>query len=207
MLRRYVEIRDAIKLVPAVEEHMSSPSTHRQILALVNQLEALDSVCIKMQSEKCSVSDVRVLFDAVVAKYPALADQLKPDARIVHTAAFENAIVKYQSGRVLNAADEAAINAFLVANPPPSRPTKKDFATLSLRRAKKPHAGTKNVYMESLRFVSPTSNRVERLVSQCKLVLTSLHPCRLPAHFETIMFLKANRQHWNFTSLVGCAPA
>ncbi|ETM54491.1 hypothetical protein L914_02181, partial [Phytophthora nicotianae] len=39
----------------------------------------------------------------------------------------------------------------------------------------------------------PTSNTCERPFSGCKLVLSPLRASTLPANFETIMFLRANR--------------
>ncbi|ETL38032.1 hypothetical protein L916_10350 [Phytophthora nicotianae] len=58
MLARYVEILDAIKIVAAVEDLLPRPSTHRQIVQLVTKLEALDSVCVKLQAEESNLADV-----------------------------------------------------------------------------------------------------------------------------------------------------
>ncbi|KAG6955581.1 hypothetical protein JG688_00011814 [Phytophthora aleatoria] len=69
-LDRYVTIRDGIRMVVAVEDLLPRPRTHRQIVHLVNKLEALDSVCVKLQSEHRSQGDAMLLFDAAMAKYP-----------------------------------------------------------------------------------------------------------------------------------------
>ncbi|KAG6953717.1 hypothetical protein JG687_00012231 [Phytophthora cactorum] len=61
MLARYVKICDAIKMVSAVEELLPRPSTHRQIVQLVNNLEALDSVCVKLQSEDRNLGNSAVV--------------------------------------------------------------------------------------------------------------------------------------------------
>lgn len=53
-------------------------------------------------------------------------------------------------------------------------------------------------------MIPATSNRVERLFSQCKLVMTPQRGRLLPAHFETIVFLRANRALWNYASLAYC---
>ncbi|KAG4229466.1 hypothetical protein PC116_g22206 [Phytophthora cactorum] len=103
MLARYVKIRDAINMVAAVEDLLPRPSIHRQVVQLVNKLEALDSVCVKFQSEERTLADVRLLFDAVMAKYPATSHNLSASARIVHSPVFESAIVKLLSDRALTA--------------------------------------------------------------------------------------------------------
>ncbi|RAW42165.1 hypothetical protein PC110_g1677 [Phytophthora cactorum] len=86
-------------------------------------------------------------------------------------------------------------------------PAKKtDFATFVLRDAKRPrladHVGAE--YDPLLLCAPPTSNTCEILFSGCKLVLTSLRASTLPANFETVMFLRANRSLWNCGTLLGC---
>ncbi|KAG3046349.1 hypothetical protein PC121_g20734 [Phytophthora cactorum] len=103
MLARCVKIRDAINMVAAVEDLLPRPSIHRQVMQLVNKLEALDSVCVKLQSEERTLADVRLLFDAVMAKYPATSHHLSASARIVHSPVFESAVVKLLSDRALTA--------------------------------------------------------------------------------------------------------
>ncbi|ETL42536.1 hypothetical protein L916_06661 [Phytophthora nicotianae] len=51
-------------------------------------------------------------------------------------------------------------------------------------------------------MVPPTSNTVERLFSSCKLIMTPHRSCMLPANFETIAFLRVNREMWNAASLI-----
>uniref|UniRef100_H3GLP2 BED-type domain-containing protein n=1 Tax=Phytophthora ramorum TaxID=164328 RepID=H3GLP2_PHYRM len=133
MLARYVKIRDDIKMVAAVEDLVPRPSSHRQIVQLVNKLEALDSVCVKRQSEERILADVRLLFDAVMAKFPATSHHLSSSAQIVHSPVIERAVVKLLSDRVLTAEEEGL----------------------------------------------------------------------LPANFEMLVFLRANRMLWNFTTFLG----
>ncbi|ETI44473.1 hypothetical protein F443_10830 [Phytophthora nicotianae P1569] len=183
MLTRYVKIRDAIKMVAAVEDLLPRPSTHRQIVQLVNKLEDLDSICVKLQSEDCTLGEVRRLFDTVMAKYPATSHHHGASARIVHLPVFEDAVVKLLSDREIIQEEE------------------ENFATKTLRQAKRPRHGAENKYIDLLRLIPPTSNRCDRLFSQCKLVLNPLRASLLPANFEMLMFLRANRGLWDFTSL------
>ncbi|GMF49472.1 unnamed protein product [Phytophthora fragariaefolia] len=206
MLARYVKIRDAIKMVAAVEDLLPRPSAHRQILQLVAKLEDLDSVCANLQSENRTIADVRLLFDAVIAKYPATADYLIPSTRIVHSPVFETAVVKLLTDQIPSAAGEEAISSFAAPVSPPRMTAKKkvDFATETLRNAKRPRRAVETKYVDILRMVPPTSNRCERLFPHCKLVLNPLRSSMLPANFELLVFLRANRDLWNFTSLMGC---
>ncbi|ETI29699.1 hypothetical protein F443_23189 [Phytophthora nicotianae P1569] len=204
MLARYVKIRHAIKMVAAVEDLLPRPRTHRQIVQLVTKLEALDSVCVRLQSEEGNLADVRFLFDAVIAKFPATAHHLSQSAQIVHSPAFESAVVKLLSDRSLISDEEEAVAQF--AGPTDSAqetPKKVDFATETLRHAKRPRLATVTKYIDLLRMIPPTSNKCERLFSQCKLVFNPLRSSMLPANFEMLVFLRANRELWDFTSLVG----
>ncbi|KAG3235716.1 hypothetical protein PI124_g19261 [Phytophthora idaei] len=204
MLARYVKIRDAIKMVAAVEDLLPRPSIHRQVVQLVNKLEALDSVCVKLQSEERTFADVRLHFDAVMAKYPATSHHLSASARIVHSPVFESAVVKLLSDRALTAEEEESVARFAVTDSTSNEaPRRVDFATETLRQAKRPRHSSGIKYIDILRMIPPTSNRCERLFSQCKLVLSPLRSSLLPANFEMLVFLRANRELWNFTTLLG----
>ncbi|OWZ07063.1 hypothetical protein PHMEG_00020596 [Phytophthora megakarya] len=52
-------------------------------------------------------------------------------------------------------------------------------------------------------MIPPISNRCERLFSQCTLVLSPLRSSLLPANSEMLVFLRANRELWGSTSLLG----
>lgn len=45
--------------------------------------------------------------------------------------------------------------------------------------------------------ICPTSNHLERLFSQCKLIRTQLRQSMLPGTLEMILFLKVNRRYWS----------
>ena len=53
----------------------------------------------------------------------------------------------------------------------------------------------------SLNFVPPTSNVVERLFSNARLVLTDYRKSMTPYTFECVMFLKINRGFWNLDTV------
>lgn len=205
MVQRYVDIRDAIVTVEAVEDLVSRGPAHRRVLALLSKLQELDSVCVKLQAEKRTLADVR-LFYACVAKYPVMGQYLLSGASIVQSPVFESAVTRLENDLLLSAAEFRFLAPFVVAVPPQQTEDENvDFITAGLRQAKKPRRSERSTvsYDPLLRSIPPTSNRCERLFSECKLVLTSLRSSLLPVNFKTIMFLKANRDMWNAATLMG----
>ncbi|KAG3246644.1 hypothetical protein PI124_g8646 [Phytophthora idaei] len=106
--------------------------------------------------------------------------------------------------RALTAEEEEFVARFAVTDSTSNEaPRRVDFATETLRQAKRPRHSSGIKYIDILRMIPPTSNRCERLFSQCKLVLSPLRSSLLPANFEMLVFLRANRELWNFTTLLG----
>lgn len=99
-------------MVAAVEDLLPRSNTHHQIVEIFNKLEILDSVCVQLQSEDRTVSDVMLLFDATIAKYPATTHHLSPSARIVHSPVFKGTVVKVLTDRTMNAEEEEAVARF-----------------------------------------------------------------------------------------------
>lgn len=206
MLDRYLVIREAIQKVPAVEELMPRGAMQRRIVALHTKLVELDSVCKKLQAEKRTLADVRLLFDACLEKYPSMEGHLKASANIVHSPVFEAAVVKATNEVPLSSAEAKSLEPFVqpVEASAASEQEESDFATRILRLAKKPRRSERAAahYMPLVAMIPPTSNRCERLFSQCNFVLTPHRSALLPANFEMIMFLKANREMWNASTLL-----
>ncbi|GMF41556.1 unnamed protein product [Phytophthora fragariaefolia] len=191
-----------------VEEFIPTGSTHKKLLDLLEEPKKLDSVCRTLQGENTSMVDVRVLFDHVAVYYPGMASHLRPSARIVHDPAFEATLVKITNKVKLTASEAHAVQRF-VMDPPVTSGKRKDrstsdYASEILRGEKKVRAsGDASVTYGGLaKVVPPTSNTVERLFSQCKFVLTPQRPCMLPANFDMLAFLRANRDLWNATSFL-----
>ncbi|KAG3110703.1 hypothetical protein PI124_g10180 [Phytophthora idaei] len=139
VLEHYVRIRDAVLTVSAVEEHVPRGNAHRRIAAAVEKSMELDSVCVKLQADKCFMADVRVLFDTCAAKYPVMADYLSPSADIIHSPEFDMAIVKLQNDLSLFSSEQHSPEGFVVesSEPTPDPRARVDFASTILRLAKK----------------------------------------------------------------------
>ncbi|KAG2896170.1 hypothetical protein PC114_g15209 [Phytophthora cactorum] len=131
------------------------------------------------------MSEVRLLFDSVVADYPTMGGNLKSTAKIVYSPAFENGLVKICDGEKLSAAETAALRCFEI------------IQQGGVKRRQMERA----VYSPLAALVPPTLNTCERLFSECKMILTLQRSCMLPAHFEMLMFLRANKDMWDVTSL------
>ena len=61
---------------------------------LRESMSIFQSISMQLQMEGINMYDVRVLFDAVLKEFPALARHLSKDADIIHSKEFENAIVR-----------------------------------------------------------------------------------------------------------------
>ncbi|KAG6946318.1 hypothetical protein JG688_00016102 [Phytophthora aleatoria] len=142
------------------------------------------------------MSEVRLLFDSVVADYPIMGGHLKSTAKIVYSPAFENGLVKICDGEKLSAAETAARDWS-------QRKERQDIYAAQIIQ----QGGVKRRQMERAAYsplaalVPPTLNTCERLFSECKMILTPQRSCMLPAHFEMLMFLRANKDMWDVTSL------
>lgn len=126
-------------------------------------------MCVKLQAEKRTFAEVRLLFDACVEKYTVMDEYLLPTAPIIHSRFFENALAKIQNDLPLTTEEQNAVAAFVVA---PASITgdstaDADFATAILRRAKKLRRSERSAlqYGPLLCCAPPTSNTCERLFS------------------------------------------
>ena len=54
-----------------------------------------------------------------------------------------------------------------------------------------------NASHQSLKFVKPTSNMIECFFRQAKFILGQHRYAKTPEHFESQLFLQANRQFWD----------
>ncbi|KAG6948469.1 hypothetical protein JG687_00015466 [Phytophthora cactorum] len=142
MVLRHKRIRDDVRQVEAVEEHVSTGAAHKKLMGRLEHLKKLDSVCKTLQDEGTSMADVHLLFDQVTDDYPVTASYLHPNAKIVHTPVFEAALGKIDNDRKLTAAEARAVERFAVE---PSTSTGKrkerssdNYASEILRGGKQP---------------------------------------------------------------------
>ncbi|KAG6967870.1 hypothetical protein JG687_00004038 [Phytophthora cactorum] len=183
MVLRYKRIRDSIRQVEAVDDFVSTGAAHKKLMGLLDHLKKLDSVCNTLQHERASMADVRLLFDQVMDDYPIMASHSRPSANIVHTPVFEAALVMICNDSKLTASEARAMQRFVMV-PKTSAGKRKE-------RSEDSYA------IDILRG----GKQLRTSASSCKLVLTPQRSCMIPANFEMLAFLRANRDLWNATSL------
>ncbi|KAF1775949.1 Ribonuclease H-like domain [Phytophthora cactorum] len=195
--------------VDAVEKLIPTGVSHRKLVLLLEHVKKSQSVTKKLQCDGIDLADGRLLFDSVVAEYPCMRGHLMASAKIVLSPVFESVVVKVINGGVLSSVESTAVKRFEVPSGSGKRKARaEDYATQILRAGPSKSAKQDGVatYSSLLKQLPPTSNACERLFSQYKLVLTPQRTSMLPANFELVMFLRANRSMWDVTTLasVGC---
>ncbi|OWY95181.1 LOW QUALITY PROTEIN: hypothetical protein PHMEG_00034881 [Phytophthora megakarya] len=177
MAQRYIRIRAEIKKVEAVEELIPTGGKHRKLFALFEHLKKLQNITLRLQRDDTDMAGC------------GICEHLKQSAMIVHTPAFE-------SGSFF--AGTAALKRF--ESPPPAGKKRKqreeeDYASLLFQGKVKKRKQSLDAptYAPLAKMIPPTSNTVERLFSQCKLVLTPQRRAMLPANFEQVLFFRVNR--------------
>ncbi|ETO63741.1 hypothetical protein F444_18620 [Phytophthora nicotianae P1976] len=210
MLERYAKLRVYARQIEAVEDSLPSTSEHKNLCALLVHLTKLDSVCKRLQSDTTSMGEVRLLFDSVLLDYPIMGEYLKTNSKIVHSPIFENGLVKVGAGEKLSAAETAALERFggQQSTQRPSDTGRKrkqceDNYAAQIIQQNGPKRRAGGAVLSALAAqVPPTSNACERLFSEAKYVLTPQRSSTLPAHFEVLAFLRANKDMWSVTSLL-----
>ncbi|GMF19532.1 unnamed protein product [Phytophthora fragariaefolia] len=174
MVQRYIRIRSDIKKIDAVEDLLPTGGKHRKLVALFEHLKKFNNVCKRLQRETTGMTEVRVMFDALIAEYPVMAEHLRATAKIVHTPAFETGVTKMINRAPLTTAEEVELNCFEIerARGKKRKQPEEDYASMLLQGSSKRKATASKQYIPLVKLVPSTSNAVERLFSQCTLVLT-----------------------------------
>lgn len=203
MLRRYQQLRD---FVPSIGDDgitilLPSNAEEKKIDGLVLILDELDSVTKRLQDEETTMADVRVLFDATIAKYPETLCRLGETAGIVLHPEFESALVKLQENRVVDLTNTEKVSVSGLKLMDSVNNTTADaetsFASRALKKRRINSSTHSAGYMDS-RFITPTSNICERLMSTAGLCYGNDRRERLlPLHLEQQVFLKENCKFWN----------
>ena len=130
------------------------------------------------------------------------------DADIVHNKDFERAVVLVQGGQEqeLKRAEKDQIRRFLIDEDDEysdENDTEEDRdrnaaqKLLDENRERKRARFQKPTRYRCMNHIHPTTNKVERLFSRAKLVLTDMRKRMTPRHVELLLFLRMNRSLWN----------
>ena len=180
---------------------------------LKDQLKDFQDTTLSLQSDsgRIDLYFVRTLFDNLIRKHPSCVKHLSPISDIVHNRHFENGIVKIQSMKedALTGSEMHAVSIFLKTTDDDDDDDDDDGDNLQGRtmtllektreetKLGKRNRGSLQVsnYM-TVSHVIPTSNRVERMFSRCKLIMNDLRASMHPRTLENFMMLRENKHLW-----------
>lgn len=97
-----------------LEDLLLAANETRRLVGLKKILNDFESVFQKLQGRELTIAQARRLFDALVEKYPTLGGHIAVDAAIVHSVAFEGALVKLSSGGALTDEEAEAVMPLLL---------------------------------------------------------------------------------------------
>ena len=200
MLKRFFQLKpflddediDIAVLIPIGSELI-------KLQNLMNDLEILQPVTLKLQESSCTILEVRRIFDYLLEKYPVMERYLSSSAAIIHSPDFESGLIKVQDELAeenLTQAEKSALRRFKSTGPILTETVapKTNIVEQALKKRKMNHS----TYVDTT-FIPATSNVVERLFSGARLVLTDYRKSMTPYTFECLMFLKMNRNLWDLS--------
>ena len=114
MLFRFTQIKTFIDPTNVgLAQYLPSASECIQIENLLRELEDFQSVTKKLQEDNITMSQVRVLFDGLIAEYQSCSHHLSSNATIIYSPVFEKGIIKIQQNeQSLLPLEEYAIACF-----------------------------------------------------------------------------------------------
>jgi hypothetical protein len=202
MLTRYERLRPSIDdSDPEVAELLPSLTQHNTIRHHMSALADFKSVSQSLQRDNITVADAQGVFQSLIEEFPdfPFASYLGTSANIVHSPAFEDAIIRIQMGdeHQLLSEEQDAVRGLIMPNQQEGDDDNNDidlsFAERVLKRQRKLQVRVSS-YIDT-RFLLPTSNHVERLSSTSKRSFSTKR--RSLRTLEALVFLRQNRMLWN----------
>jgi len=202
MFKRYQELKEFIGKVEIedIDDLILTTRENRKVDELCAKFQELESVTKYLQSNRCTISDCRLLFNGIIDMFPSTKERLSASADIVHDKDFERALSKIQEGKVnsLTRAERTAAKGLKLGNDDvievPQSPTSFSLAAHILKKARP--ISTNSEYIDT-RFIVPTSNMCERLFSKAGYALNDRRKRLSPMNFEWQIFLHANSNLWS----------
>jgi hypothetical protein len=192
MIRRYLDLVQPMSQcsdIPAdIVALLLSPGENLQVGEIFKDLENFESVTKFLQLRTATMSEVRTLFDQLIADYPFFESLIGKNASIIKYPDFENALVKLQNGNFCDLTIEEKYNVkWLEVVALETKNEVEDYASCIIKKRK-----FSETYMDS-NWIPPTSVEVERLFSSAKNILAEKRKALKCKNVEMIMCLKANR--------------
>lgn len=175
-----------------------------ELVEMLYKCELTNKFLQNRDAHKVNLLSVRIALDKLIDDIPSLAGKIGPDADIIHSPAFEKAIVKLQKGEQLSAALKTHVAVFKdpVTLPGEAKEnlTLEEEIALAVEASKREALRTGSGYRSTL-HVSPTSNIVERLFSRASIIMRPHRRCMDPSTCEMLIMLRCNKDIWNQKTL------
>ena len=179
-------------------------------------LKQFDQVTVALQKEGITLLEVREIFDQVLEDHPTLDFYLAEEAAIIHDKAFEKAILKIHRGISLTPIEILTVaklkksqaeggTASVASMADGGAASSSNYAVDIQQRIKRRRLGgsVRDEYF-NLEMLVGTSVSCERIFSIAQHIMTAVRKSTSPIVFETILFLKMNKDNWD-ESVVGRA--
>ena len=102
MLERFFQLKEFLvdgtfATEKVILDYLPSPLEILEIQSLLSTMKNFQSVTLALHRETVCMADVKNIFEQMCIDYPVMSKYLKPDAIIIHSTDFENAITKIQN--------------------------------------------------------------------------------------------------------------
>ncbi|RHY82923.1 hypothetical protein DYB37_012401 [Aphanomyces astaci] len=169
MVARFFEIKDHLAAITDLRAIFPAPVEIDAMHSLRAVLDVMQGFTLVFQREDLTLSEARVLMDALCDKFPSMSHHLSPRAAIVKHPDFETSVIKVIDGAVgeLTEVERSALSRFEIAtviSPVSQRSEASAGLAMDILRSKRAKLSDQVVMgYEDLRCVLPTSNIVERM--------------------------------------------
>jgi len=190
-----------------------TPLEFEQLSEYIPMFGELNDITKALQHSTLTLSQARTYFDLIYSKYGRIHDCFKVYCKNYVTSNFENAVIKVMRNEPLNVAETRSLRHFEkpsesnnvaesgnVQSNPIENMSIMEAAEREFKRQRLDAESPKIDYVP-LHHVSPTSNVVERLFSQAKLVYSDARKSLKFDTFEMILYLKTNRHFWDIHAI------
>jgi len=207
MLKRFLELEHHLSRFPDLLMLLPSPAEKQVLVEKMSILKKFYDVHLHLQSQHLPLRRVRAVFDGICEDYPDMQMYLGPRANISTDPVFESAVCKIQSAypnepdlseEEVHAASNLEVQVEEVKDE--TSETTSDvsyFAQCEQRATKRRKVQESRQEYINCDFITGTSNRVERLFSAARLIVTDYRKSMRPELIESLLILKINTDEWN----------
>jgi hypothetical protein len=208
IIKRYFELSPFIMAWPALDPELAGSlltiEEEPQLKNLYEQLQIYNQVSMSLQTEPPpNLAAIRRGFDYLINQNSRVATKLGPEANIIHSPTFENALVKAINEDHLTSEEENTLNMFRNIEgevPTPVNGLDSSSSEIEMIMSNKKRKVVK-YDTEAMTLIPGTSNIVERLFSKVAHIYSSPRKSMDAFTLEDVVFLKENHSFWNVNTV------